>query len=319
MIAEAVPLPAAVEQLSRLAPRHQLEHLAQPVPGVVVGVGGEVDVEQPVAVVVRRRDRGHEVRQGGDRQGPGAVGETTLLVGEEEAALEGSADENVWIAVVVKIGEDGAGAEVLEVETRLPGNVPEGPVSLVVEKQILSQDGIDVDVVVPVPVDVDDRNPRFLVEGGDVEQDVRFLEPVGAGDKVAAPGDDELLLDRLARPLAVRVLRQGPVEDVRKQGISGLAGGQALQVPALDPPVLPDRLGSRRRLRRVLPGCPAGGELRRDREQRAAPGAGGAGEGDVGLPLPAPRVEEVPPLEMEPGVLEVLDLVEQGSPEAQRG
>ena len=172
VIAEAVPLPAPRQQLSRLAPRHQLEHLAQPVPGVVVGVGGEVDVEQSVPVEVRGRDRSHEIRQGGNRQGRGAVGETTLLVGEEEAALEGSANEGVGIAVVVEIGEDGAGAEVLEVETGLAGDVPEGPVSLVVEEEVLPPRGHDVDVVVPVHVEVDDRNARLLVKGRDVEQDV---------------------------------------------------------------------------------------------------------------------------------------------------
>ena len=218
MIAEAMPLPAPRQQFSGLAPGHQLEHLAQPVPGVVVGVGGEVDVEQPVAVVVRGRDRGHEVRQGGVGQGRGAVGEAHILVGEEEAAFEGAANEDVRVAVVVEVGEGGAGTEVLEIETDLGGDVPKGPVSLVVEEQVLPPRRHDVDVVVPVPVDVDDRYARLLVEGGDVEQDVRFLEPVGAGDQVPAPGDDELLLNRFPCPPAVGLLRQGRCRGPRRRG-----------------------------------------------------------------------------------------------------
>jgi hypothetical protein len=156
------------------------EHAGRAVAGVVVGHGGaclvlaravveridaQVEIEEAVAVVVGHRHRhGRALESPVEAERVGDAGESALSVVQEEDRSRAQAEDEVLVAVVVHVGEEGLRRVVEDGQARplrrvLEGAVTPGPVEPVGKPRRLG----DVEVLEAVAVGIADRDTVVAV------------------------------------------------------------------------------------------------------------------------------------------------------------
>ncbi len=188
-----------------------------------VAVGAQVQVQEPVAVVVRHGRGGERALQRPpELEGVGIASEAPVAVVEEEQGPGAREQDQVLVAVVVHVREERMRGAVEDGEARGLGRVLEGAVALVAEEPVGQALGLgDVEVVQAIPIEIAHRHPvvPHAPRGEDRVQ--------GRGPGVE-PGD-ELLAKR-------RVGAQRPLRDLGEHGVGGVAPRLVEGDPLHQPP-----------------------------------------------------------------------------------
>ena len=186
-----------------------------------IRVDADVQIEEAVAVVVRHRDRRqHPLQRPGELKCVGNAREVSLAIVDEEKKLRRGGQHEVFVAIVVDVGEERLRGVVEDSNSRGVGDVLERAVAAIAVEAVGQPRRLgDVQIVEPVAIRIPDRHAVMAVRvarqdrierrhpGVEIDAELTPERVVAAERRLRDLGEDA------ASRAADHVRRRGPSDD----------------------------------------------------------------------------------------------------------